>query len=110
MWRTWVSVYDFEFPPKFPTSFHKSARLGDLRSDFDPSVTYEGDNNMIILQATNYLLALLKERQKSEGYYFELKLNDCFWGFKIIFRQQTDFIATENCRLHRTRINEKSEG
>lgn len=34
----------------------KAANLGELRNDHDPSVTYEGDNNILIQQTSNWLL------------------------------------------------------
>ncbi|KAJ8965096.1 hypothetical protein NQ314_004384 [Rhamnusium bicolor] len=36
--------------------FLKAARLGDLRSIIDPCVTYEGDNNVLVQQTSNWLL------------------------------------------------------
>lgn len=36
--------------------FLKSARLGDIRSTVDPMVTYEGDNNVLVQQTSNWLL------------------------------------------------------
>eukprot|EP00794_Sanderia_malayensis_P014290 gene14290-15777_t len=38
-------------------------RLGYLRDHSDPSYTYEGDNNMLLGQTSNYLLAILDAKQ-----------------------------------------------
>ncbi|XP_033748104.1 peroxisomal acyl-coenzyme A oxidase 3-like [Pecten maximus] len=74
--------------------FFKVNRLGEIRDDHDPNCTYEGDNNVILQQTSNYLLGLLDSNiRKGETINTPLKsvnfLNDLEGLLQTTFEART---------------------
>ncbi|XP_061047895.1 peroxisomal acyl-coenzyme A oxidase 3 isoform X1 [Eubalaena glacialis] len=73
-------------------------RLGDLRDDNDPNCTYEGDNNVLLQQTSNYLLGLLVRRDQG-GARIEspLKTVDFLEAYPNILGHRFEGCSPEDC-------------
>lgn len=75
-------------------------RLGDLRNDNDPNCTYEGDNNVLLQQTSNFLLALL-DRGGAEpgGARFESPLRsvDFLAGYPALLSRRFTAASLQDC-------------
>ncbi|XP_066892869.1 peroxisomal acyl-coenzyme A oxidase 3 isoform X5 [Kogia breviceps] len=73
-------------------------RLGDLRDDNDPNCTYEGDNNVLLQQTSNYLLGLLVRRDQG-GARIEspLKTVDFLEAYPNILGHRFEGSSPEDC-------------
>uniref|UniRef100_A0A3Q1IK83 Acyl-coenzyme A oxidase n=1 Tax=Anabas testudineus TaxID=64144 RepID=A0A3Q1IK83_ANATE len=77
-------------------------RLGDLRNDNDPNSTYEGDNNVLLQQTSNYLLSFLHAKlhgQSCNGVRIETPLHtvDFLDDFPKILRSKFTATRMEEC-------------
>lgn len=73
-------------------------RLGDLRSDNDPNCTYEGDNNVLLQQTSNYLLGFLQAKRQ-DGVKIESPLHsvDFLDNMNQILRTKFTPTTLEQC-------------
>lgn len=73
-------------------------RLGDLRNDNDPNCTYEGDNNVLLQQTSNYLLGLLAQGGPG-GARFEspLKSVDFLAAYPALLGRRFEVASLQDC-------------
>ncbi|XP_063475441.1 peroxisomal acyl-coenzyme A oxidase 3 isoform X6 [Symphalangus syndactylus] len=73
-------------------------RLGVLRDDNDPNCTYEGDNNILLQQTSNYLLGLLAHQvQDGACFHSPLKSVDFLDAYPGILDQKFEVSSVADC-------------
>lgn len=73
-------------------------RFGELRDDNDPNCTYEGDNNMLLGQTSNYLLSLLEAKVQGSHISCPLHSADFINNMEQILTQSFHARTEEGCR------------
>lgn len=77
--------------------YFKVNRLGELRNDNDPNCTYEGDNNVILQQTSNYLLSLLEAKRQGEAISSPLQSVDFLDNMDSILRTKFTANTVQQC-------------
>uniref|UniRef100_T1HBE6 Acyl-coenzyme A oxidase n=1 Tax=Rhodnius prolixus TaxID=13249 RepID=T1HBE6_RHOPR len=83
--------------------YHKAAGFGDMRNNHDPRVTFEGDNNVLLQQTSNWLLRIFSDSDIDFSVYPNTNLNFMANYKQVLARkfQNDDFtINLDNFIMH----------
>lgn len=74
---------------------HLVSGLGELRNDNDPNLTYEGENNVLLQQASNWLLSCRKNGYEQFAEVSPLKSAQFLSSFNQIIKQKCCWTTTQ---------------
>lgn len=72
------------------------ARFGELRDDNDPNMTYEGENNVLLQQASNWLLSCRKAGWTQFNEVSPLKSAQFLYSSEQILKQKCNWATSED--------------
>ncbi|CAI8050684.1 Peroxisomal acyl-coenzyme A oxidase 3 [Geodia barretti] len=75
-------------------------RLGVLRDDNDPNLTYEGDNHVLLQQTSNYLLSLLTDKMAGGVVSSPLGSVDILDSYQTVLRRRFSPPSTTSHLTH----------
>ncbi|WAR02638.1 ACOX3-like protein [Mya arenaria] len=75
----------------------KMNRFGELRDDNDPNCTYEGDNNVILQQTSNYLLSLLEGKKNGAKIEAPLQSVDFIDDYETMLKTTFSAKTVQDC-------------
>ncbi|XP_052800713.1 peroxisomal acyl-coenzyme A oxidase 3-like [Mya arenaria] len=77
--------------------YFKVNRFGELRDDNDPNCTYEGDNNVILQQTSNYLLSLLEGKKNGAKIEAPLQSVDFIDDYETMLKTTFSAKTVQDC-------------
>lgn len=72
------------------------AGLGELRNNNDPNCTYEGENNVLLQQTSNWLLSIRKGGYQQFAERSPLKTADVLFNFDSIIKQKATWTSSKD--------------
>lgn len=71
------------------------SRLGDLRNDNDANCTYEGENNVLLQQTSNWLIAMYRKGLKSFAVETPLDSVTFLVDFKNVINRRFNHLTSQ---------------